>query len=59
MKEKEFNLSEKRNDIDDNHNVTYNEQDVKEAVRRLKEEFKNFDWALELIDKIFGDKLTE
>lgn len=69
MKEKEFNLSEERNLS--NGFVWYKESKVKEAVKILKEEMCdkcNLDVNgqgvcdvckedLELIDKIFGDKL--
>jgi len=66
MKDKEFNLSEKI------YAEVIHKEDVKEAVKKLKEEIKglaidntdyydncNFRDFEEVIDKIFGDKLVE
>lgn len=66
----EFNLSEKRQDDGTSHykqtNYIYREEDVKEFIRRLKEELtdvKQAIWAAELdrifavIDKLAGEKL--
>ena len=68
MKEKEFNLSEKR--IQMYNHFEYSEEDIKEAVKLLKEadiDFKRcckcgkncFNEVIDEIDKIFGDKLIE
>jgi len=52
-------LSDKRNTIDDNFNVTYLEKDVKEFIKDLKNEldehWDKFDETT--IDKLAGDKL--
>ena len=59
-------LSDKRNNVDDNWNVTYLEKDVKEAIKELKdklvwteEENVSDRWVRNVIDKIFGKELCE
>ena len=62
---KEFNLSEKRNEFISNDKYFYFEEDVKEFIRRLKEEIENqeykdnitetLDEILEKIDKLAGE----
>lgn len=58
---KEFNLSKEY--IKGNTENYYYESSVKEAIKILKEELyiKNFNCFMtnEIIDKIFGDKLTQ
>ena len=57
---KEFNLSEKRQECVDTWR--YREEDVKEFIKRLKEEFDYetyypFEKLEKAIDKLAGDKL--
>jgi len=68
MKEKEFNLSEKRRELFKKYRLLNGfkkmilEQD-KEFIKRLKEKFPQHRtdvvWFNELIDKLAGDKLIE
>ncbi len=51
MKEKEFNLSDKK------YANIYHEEDVREAVRILKDKIGKLWWIHKIIDKIFGEKL--
>ena len=66
MKGEEFNLSEKiwwvhipgKKRGDDNQVISF--EDIKEFIKRLKEEFKEHHWIGEIshkIDKLAGDKL--
>jgi len=73
MKNKEFNLSEKRNKLYTSETIfdyTYYEKDVKEFIKRLKEKInKDFDECsgspcqehkeitLKNLDKLAGEKL--
>jgi len=64
MKEKEFNLSEFRVMHSEFSQPLYLEEDLKEAVKKLKEKSKKGMgfcgdelYFLELINEIFGDKL--
>ena len=64
MKEKEFNLSEKSNDEIDIGRRYYWEEDIKEFIKRLKEEIKDYlvplgnrEILLKEIDKLAGEKL--
>jgi len=58
----DWNLSEKRNmrTFLDGSLMFYKEDDVKEFIKRLKEEFKEHHWIGEIshkIDKLAGEKL--
>ena len=53
--EKEFNLSEKI--IDDHFNTLLKTKDVKEFIRRLKEEWLDAEAVHKTIDKLAGEKL--
>jgi len=77
MKEEEFNLSEKDHNMSmmpgDEEEHMYLQKDIKEFIKRLKEEFSNlkinpnkayakpykiFDMCIATIDKLAGDDLS-